>query len=433
MDNTNLKSIIEEQLDPKIITALYKNFKDQYNALFELLDNAVDDRVEGETLLIDIYYEGDKLIIKNMHGNGMSLEQLTNFFRWGASGKNSKIGRFGQGGKAALGYLANNFIIKSYPLNDNKYYNITVNNWENRDNGLKKFRVEEGIPFSDQSKGSVFIEISKLKKHFDDNTIKRKIIDYYRPLILLNKVKFIYNGEILSCLEVNYDEGTKKEFLIPIAFLGTEKFTIFGYYGIVSDINSLRGGFNIYQHGRRVSKKEYFGLVRPEKSKFSLERLYGELYINFDLPLLLNKTDIDRNSTKWKLIEAAMQNEIKEIHKQAIDYKTPTSAEQQNVKKITQKVKKFKTSTEQKTTIDVANYGSNLLFKIQHNKNNEEVVVINRQHPAYIHWCVSSRDGHLYNVMIYSLYNASQKLSKKESSQFLQAFSEALKINAALL
>ena len=37
--------IIKESFDPKLINALFKNFTDQYIALLDLIDNAVDDMI----------------------------------------------------------------------------------------------------------------------------------------------------------------------------------------------------------------------------------------------------------------------------------------------------------------------------------------------------------------------------------------------------
>src|SRR4030042_2002779 len=131
--------IIRENFDPKLITALFKNFSNQYVALFELIDNAVDDRQQNEKLIVSIDYfpEDEKLTIKNFSGKGMSIDDLEKFFIWGFSDKKSgRIGRYGQGGKAALGYLAKSFSLKSHPKNSPLGFCVKVKDWENREIGF---------------------------------------------------------------------------------------------------------------------------------------------------------------------------------------------------------------------------------------------------------------------------------------------------------
>ena len=70
-------------------------------------------------------------------------------------------------------------------------------NWENRDSGLKIFNVEEGVPFSDEQKGSVFIEINKLKQQLNE---KNSLIDD-----LQEKLSSISLQNSNSSIETNQD------------------------------------------------------------------------------------------------------------------------------------------------------------------------------------------------------------------------------------
>lgn len=327
--------IIKESFDPKLITALFKNFSNQYVALFELIDNAVDDRQDEHKLTISIDYspEENKMVIKNFGGRGMSVDDLEKFFTWGHSEKQTgRIGRYGQGGKAALGYLAKSFVIKSHPKSTWFGYCIKVMDWENREVGFTEGFVVE--PYKSQhEQADVTFEIFKMKKEFTIDNIVKRIRKTYRPLITKKKVEFIVEGIPVKCDEIIYDPTTYKKFKVDFLDEKNIRHSMSGEYGIVPDANSERGGFRIFQYGRNIAEKEYFGRIDPSK-RWNVERLYGELYIDFDLPLSMNKTEIDKDSELWFLINSKMYAELESIIHEAIDYKTPTKKRNSNSRYI---------------------------------------------------------------------------------------------------
>lgn len=410
---------IKESFDPKLVTALYRNFSDQYMALLELIDNAVDDKAEDRGLIIEITFGESGLSIKNYDGNGMGYDDIVRFFQWGISGKQRRIGRYGQGGKAALGYLGRGFSIKTHPAGTDKAYYLEVQDWQDRSDGFKHIEVQ---PYTvSSSEGSVEIRVLGLQKSFTKDILIRRIADTYRPLILGSQVMFVVDDETVECKPANYDEGTKKSFTIPFV-LGGMEYRIRGEHGIVSDLSS-RGGFNIYQFGRRVAKGEYFGHRDPSK-KWNLERLYGEVFIDFEVPLLMNKTDADRDSSLWRKITELMHTEIEPVIRIAAEYQKPTEKEIKSVAGIGKKLRK-KEGVE-KFDIELANYGPSLLFKLREEKDGSTTLLINREHRAYERWSATAVGKRLYAVMIYSLYAATKELPKKEAGEWLKLFSKSL-------
>lgn len=423
--------IIRESFDPKLLSALFKNFSNQYIALFELIDNAIDDRQQNEKLIVSIDYdpEEEKLLIKNFNGNGMSVDDLQKFFTWGYSEKNSgRIGRYGQGGKAALGYLAKSFTIKSHLKKSNFGCCVKIKDWENREVGFTD-GFEISMYQSQRDDSDVTFEIYNLKKEFKIDTIRERIRKIYRPLITQKKAEFIVDNEPIKCLPINYDRDTYKKFRTEFALKG-KKYTLTGEFGIVDDPNSERGGFRIFQFGRSVAEKEYFGHIDPSK-RWNVERLYGELYIDFDLPLSMNKTEIDKDSDLWHLIAHTMHKEIEDIMKEAIDYKTPTMKESKAVESINKKINKSKEKKD--TKIDLTNYGPRLLFKIEESKQGEKIIKINRDHKAYKLWSTTESGKKYYTIMIYALTETIKDMSKKESAKFINEFSEHLGLESAKL
>lgn len=418
---TSSSELIKESFDPKLISALYKNFSDQYVALLELIDNAVDDKAENNDLIVEILISDSSVTIKNHGGKGMGQEELVNFFKWGVSNKQKRIGRYGQGGKAALGYLGKGFSIKTHPENGRESYFLQVENWQDRSDGFKEIKIE---PYSSTSRmGTVDISVTNLQKKFNPEIIARKITETYRPLILKNQVVFVVGSDELKCPPANYDPGTKRSFDIPFV-VEEAKYRLYGEYGIVPDTNSpTRGGFNIYQFGRRVAKGEFFGHRDPSK-KWNLERLYGELFIDFEVPLLMNKTDADRDSHLWRKIIELMKRETESIIRSAADYKKPTEKEIKPVVKIKKKLQKA--GGHESFDIELTNYGPSQLFKLKRDEEDKTKLLINREHKAYQRWSATAAGKQLYVVMVYSLYSAIQNLPKKQAAELEHLFSKSL-------
>jgi len=301
-------------------------------------------------------------------------------------------------------------------------YLVRVDDWQDREAGFKEFKIE---PFRayDQEVGSVIIEISNLRKTIKEDTLIKRIREIYRPLIIKSKVEFYVNGDKVECLSSSYDERTKEIFTKDFK-LDNNHYNMSGEYGLVSDSSAPRGGFNVYQFGRKVAKKEYFGHIDPSK-RWNVERLYGELYIDFEVPLLMNKTDIDRDSAVWKKINNVMHEEIDPIMREAIDYKAPTKKEKKPLKKFSRRLKKKEGKKD--LIIELTNYGPNLLFKVDKNKDDETVIKINRSHKAYNRWNSTAAGRELYLIMMYSLYCSIRDMSKKDASKFLTSFSNSLK------
>jgi len=118
--NHNLEANIElkEDFDPALISALYRNFKDPIQAILEIVDNAIDDRIPGWPMIITVEVEKDNICVVNKGGRGMGLEELGNFFIWGRSKKRGKLGRYGQGGKAAMGYPGKSWRIRTKKIGE---------------------------------------------------------------------------------------------------------------------------------------------------------------------------------------------------------------------------------------------------------------------------------------------------------------------------
>src|SRR3989338_429793 len=289
-----------EQFSPRLISALYKNFKDANSAILELIENAIDDRIPGKLFVITVEVHGNKITIINKGGKGMGPRELEVFFIWGQSKKRGKLGRYGQGGKAAMGYLGKSWKISTTKAGDKNEYIIEEKNWDDRSGGMKRY-IPLVIPARLIEDGVVQIDIWNLKKKIHKKELAIELSNVYRPLIQSEEVRIIVNGKRLMPFPIPLYWPEDK-----ISFKVNGKNNIYGWLSILEAGSSIRGGVRCYEYGRLISDKEFFGQKGPTYKK-SLDSLIGELYIDFEIPLLMNKTDFDRDSESWKKIKHEMQ------------------------------------------------------------------------------------------------------------------------------
>ena len=84
------------------------NFTCMSEALHELVDNTFDefDGVHGGAHLnVSIEIKKNTIVVENLGGKGMGDKELSDWLEWGGIRETDGIREYGQGGKAAMGYL----------------------------------------------------------------------------------------------------------------------------------------------------------------------------------------------------------------------------------------------------------------------------------------------------------------------------------------
>ena len=289
--------ILKEDIDINIVTALMRNYRNPVEAILELIDNAVDDRRQNIALKIEIFLGKNFIQIINTGGFGMGLRELQDFLKWGRSSKRGKLGRYGQGGKAAMGYLGNSWKLKTSKLGDEKTFIIEEDDWRNRIKGRKKYKpkIFEGMTSKEQ--GKVIIEIKNLSRKINEKKLREALSDYYRMLLEEDKIKIEINKDPIKPLEIPLSE--KERFTEVI-----DSKKIHGWIGLLKPNVSFRGGIRCCVLGRKITENEYFG-HQDYTWKASLNRLIGEINADF-LELNLNKTGFDADSWGWRRVMEKM-------------------------------------------------------------------------------------------------------------------------------
>jgi hypothetical protein len=303
---------VEEQISPRILTNLMQNFRNAGEALFEIVDNAVDAAdVERRALRIEIEWLPDRVVVVDRGGSGMGLEGLRAFFRWGESAKAGRagaLGRFGQGGKAAIGYLASSFVIVVKAAGERQAYRLADDDYGSRGLATKRYAAEPVDLAVPVDEGYVEIRLTRLNRHrIDARAVALRLSDVYGELIAAGRCTIVLNGETVPAPELPLDRPRT-----DVAFRLDDGRPVRGWFGrLAPDVakkGRLRGGLRLCVHGRLITDGEFFGHRGPW-FKQSLNQLIGVLELGA-VPVNMNKTDFDRDSAEWAQVQARMHDAI---------------------------------------------------------------------------------------------------------------------------
>jgi hypothetical protein len=304
---------VEERISPRILTNLMQNFRNAAEAVFEIVDNSVDAAdLEGRRLRVEIEWTPERIVVTDRGGRGMSLDGLRRFFRWGESekaGAEGALGRFGQGGKAAMGYLGRAFTITCKAAGEPHGYRIADRDYRDRAAGTKRYRAERvalgDVPLD---QGYVQIRLTSLnRRRIDAKALGARIADVYGELIKAGKCAIVLNGQELEPLHLPLDGPPTT---VEVALPGGRR--VVGWFGrLEADVakkGRLRGGLRLCVHGRLICDGEFFGHRGPW-FKQSLNQLIGVLEMA-PVHVNMNKTDFDRDSDAWAHVQARVHEAL---------------------------------------------------------------------------------------------------------------------------
>jgi len=308
---------IRERISRKILRAMMANFRSVPDALLELVDNAFDefDGFHGGTHLnVTIKMTKASIIVENVGGKGMSPKELNDWLNWGEPKKTEGIGEYGQGGKAAMGYLGNAWIVHTKRWDQPWVWEIREDNWDDISSGEKDYEV---IPIKKdvqwEGLGYCRFEIKHLKKRRQDiKRIKMVLSNIYRKFLEEGKSSITVNGESITPLVLPTYEGFKIQ---PFKEKTPQGQWIHGWIGRLKRDVRVRGGpriiggMRLLRKGRLICDGEYFG--HPDfRHKASLGTLIGEVELT-KVPVLPNKTGFDIDSPKWGAVQEVMHKVLK--------------------------------------------------------------------------------------------------------------------------
>lgn len=289
----------------------------------ELIDNAVDSRLSGSALSVEIAVQPQSLVITTERGEGMGPRELErNYLRWGGSPKRGRqlLGQYGQGGKAAIGHLGQRFVVEASRPGDAVAWRFTDDNYRDRSR-LKTYELVEVAKRTSPGIGYMRIRIDGVDKRIDVRRLAQRLGESYRPLLEQGELKLV-----LDRVEIH-----------PSPLLVTERqaFAINaaggrlrGWIGLADNELAPTGwtpGVRCYRLGRLIVDGEFFGHPGPAGVP-SLVRLAGEVDVP-NVQLTMNKADFNRDSPQWVAVEARMHKLLSPwVRKLELDHHAPPPA-----------------------------------------------------------------------------------------------------------
>ncbi len=293
--------VVRERIDPRLTASLFANYRSAIDALLELVDNAVDSRVSGRALRVDLVVRPDSIVLTVIGGTGMGPAELErDYLRWGASRKRAgdRIGRYGQGGKAAIGHLGNRFVVTASRAGDERA--ITFEDPAYRDRAkLRVYELHDRLKPVAADLGYVRIEVGEVDRKVDLRRLPGRLAEVYRPLLEAETLLLTVNrAPVVAApwaLAERHDAAVRAGGRI-----------VRGWYGLLPDPAppSVEPGVRIYHLGRLIGSPEWFGHPGPALHP-GMNRLVGEVELPH-VPVTMNKSDVDRDSPEWVAVETRL-------------------------------------------------------------------------------------------------------------------------------
>ena len=278
----------------------------------ELIDNALDSRLPGQPMKVDVTVHGVAITVMSEGGEGMGPKDLERrYLRWGKSAKRGKelLGQYGQGGKAAIGHLGHSFSVESSRPRDAVAWRFTDPDYRDRSR-LKTYELHEVSKRVPRDLGYVRIRIDEVDKRVDLKRLGQRLGDVFRVLLERGELEILLNASPLKPKSLG--EIGRKDFRVRAAAA-----IMSGWVGTVDPAKRTADfvpGMRCYRLGRLVKDGEFFGHPTPAQEP-GMAQLIGEVEIP-RVPLTINKSDFDRDSTPWVEIESRLHRLLKPLVKQ---------------------------------------------------------------------------------------------------------------------
>jgi hypothetical protein len=317
---------IHETVDVRLLANLSENFRTPYEAIFELVDNGLASRLDDGVVVVSISGSpgsGGRLTVVTKGGAGMGMDELQDFLHWGKPPSARGLHRYGQGGKAAIGYLAEGVRIRCNRHDQPAGYQIEDDDWRSRPAGLKRY-VPTPADLVEAGVGVVQLELLRLRRAVNLRRLERELAWRYRPALTVGHLVIKVSGRRVH--PTNLVAQDRTEFAEPVEVPSLDEVTTMraelrGWVGIAAPGFGGRGGVRCSADGRVVLQHEYFG-QRTSSHKASLNGLVGEVDLWF-VPIVLNKTGFDTGSAAWRLVEPIMFNKLQPYVEQLLRRREP--------------------------------------------------------------------------------------------------------------
>lgn len=311
MTNKKIKTIkkfIDITPHHSILTKISQTGYSVQEALSELIDNAIDARLQDSKLTVTIDIVSDKIMIKD-DGVGMTEDQASKAIRLGFSEKKEQLGEFGLGLKTSTSFLGKKFELRTSPEGHDEEYIVEHDEEEWLKSGDWKnypFTINKGV---EKIQRGTVVTITDLKIEFTNkllNNIQKEFGARFGPFIKNGEIEIIFNGQKCNPYEPYIIDDKKVEF--EFLFKGGKAIGWWGYQ--LSGFNKSYYGFNTFRRGRLVTTYDKIGLTPNQ----DIRQIVGEVHIE-GIPITHDKKGWLKSSVEYQELERKMREYFREFEK----------------------------------------------------------------------------------------------------------------------
>lgn len=291
-----------------ILTKISQTGYSIQEALSELIDNAIDARINDKKLDVTVDISKETIVVSD-NGTGMNEDQAAKSIRLGFSEKQQQLGEFGLGLKTSTSFLGHGFTLTTKSAGTDEEYSISYDADEWLDHGdwyKYPFIVRKGV---DSDKSGTKVEIYKLRVQITDklmSNIRDELGLRFGPFIKNEELNLIFNGEKCPPFVPAILQDRRVEFTFE--FPGGKAWGWWGYQ--LSGLNQSYYGFHTYRRGRLVTTYDKIGLTPNQ----DIKQIVGDLHIE-GVPITHDKKGFLKSSEEYKGLEAEMREYFKPFEK----------------------------------------------------------------------------------------------------------------------
>ncbi len=165
----------------------------------------------------------------------------------GSATGGERIGRYGQGGKAAIGHLGNRFEIVASEAGDAHAYGFEDPAYRERSR-LRTYELHQRRKPVDQGLGYVRIEVGGIDRRLDPRRLAERLAEVYRPLLAAGAIEIVANRTPVRPRP--WETGDRHDFAVRAG-----GHLVRGWWGLLPEPlapNAPDPGVRLYHLGRLV-------------------------------------------------------------------------------------------------------------------------------------------------------------------------------------
>lgn len=278
-------------------------------AIAELVDNAIDARIENVPLHVTVKIGKNEISVAD-DGRGMDRQEIQNAMVLGKSSKQNQLGEFGLGLKTSCTNLGRRFKVTTSKLAEPFEYLVEYDEdkWTTAEDA---WSLELGVKSADPGSHFSIVQIGKPRKYYAGvvDTVVRDLQQRFAPFIADGFVVLKVNTKVCKPETFDLLEDTRQEFSVEDKF-GNR---IYGWHGLLKQ-GSNKGlyGFHTYRLDRMITTYDKIAIGEHP----TISRIIGEIHLDH-VPVTHNKREFDKESELYAAAVAALRTEFQELLRQA--------------------------------------------------------------------------------------------------------------------